>query len=959
MHLYNVTLQQPSALTHSLAGNFSGSKQQEICVVRGQSILELFRVDPNSGKMHSFHSHQCFGLIRSIVTVRLTGGIKDFICVGSDSGQFVILEYSPDSNAFVRVHQEPYGKSGCRRLTPGQFMAADPRGRAVMLAAVEKQKLVYVLNRDAENRLTISSPLEAHKSHTITFDVKALDVAFENPLFAAIEYDYVDFDRSVEDAEPEPPVKMLTLYELDLGLNHVVRKWSQPTQPSANILIPLPGGKEGPGGVLVCSELNLTWNMMGQESVSVHFPTRDDSPAAHRSLIVSYATHKMKNFFFVLAQSEDGDLFKITVDWEDQMVQAIHVKYFDTIPVSLSLSILKSGFLFSCAEAGSNYFYQIESLGDDDDEQMFSSDSMDDDAERRFHPRALRNLSAVDELTSYNPNIQSMVLNITGDDAPQIYSICGAGVNSSFKILRHGLEVSELVSYPLPANPTAIFSLKADLESEYHSYIVISFINATLVLSVGETVEEVSESGFRLDTQTLNCHQMGSSSLIQIHANGVLHIRSDGTTNEWSAPRASKITHSACNNRQLCIALDARKLVYFELDELENLNEYEDHRSMTAEVKCLAIGTVPEGKLRSRFLAIGCADSTVRIASLNPETTLDSVGMQAVNNVPSSLMFVEFLDADRNRNLTTLYLNVGLESGVLVRTVMDSLTGALSDSRSRYLGSRPVKLFPVSVEGESAVLCLSSKPWLNYVRQSKVYLEPMSYDMLEYGASFMSEQCPEGILAIAENTMRILTLDNVEQLFHTVSIPLQHTPRCFVYETSHGKFVIIEGDHRSSSSQKITAPINENGEDEDNGHNFLIQTRAGKGQWSSGIRLLNPLTGDSEQFLRLEDNEMVTCLTSCRFHQCPGIVHYAVGVAVDMTLQPPSCSSGYIAIYRADVNGILEFVHKTQVDGRPTALCQFQGRLLAGMGKTLRIFDLGLKKLLRKSETSAIPNMIT
>jgi splicing factor 3B subunit 3 len=33
-----------------------------------------------------------------------------------------------------------------------------------MIAGIEKQKLVYVMNRDASSRLTISSPLEAHKS---------------------------------------------------------------------------------------------------------------------------------------------------------------------------------------------------------------------------------------------------------------------------------------------------------------------------------------------------------------------------------------------------------------------------------------------------------------------------------------------------------------------------------------------------------------------------------------------------------------------------------------------------------------------------------------------------------------------------------------------------------------------------------------------------------------------------
>lgn len=48
--------------------------------------------------------------------------------------------------------------------------------------------------------------------------------------------------------------KHLTYYELDLGLNHVVRKWSDPVDNGSNLLISVPGGGDGPGGVLVCAD---------------------------------------------------------------------------------------------------------------------------------------------------------------------------------------------------------------------------------------------------------------------------------------------------------------------------------------------------------------------------------------------------------------------------------------------------------------------------------------------------------------------------------------------------------------------------------------------------------------------------------------------------------------------------------------------------------------------------------
>jgi splicing factor 3B subunit 3 len=98
--------------------------------------------------------------------------------------------------------------------------------------------------------LTISSPLEAHKPHTLTHAMVGLDVGFENPCFACLEVDYSTLQLQDEDmamgnrvtAEfaPAVAVKSLTYYALDLGLNHVVRRWSAPVESTSHRLIPLP-----------------------------------------------------------------------------------------------------------------------------------------------------------------------------------------------------------------------------------------------------------------------------------------------------------------------------------------------------------------------------------------------------------------------------------------------------------------------------------------------------------------------------------------------------------------------------------------------------------------------------------------------------------------------------------------------------------------------------------------------
>jgi len=63
-----------------------------------------------------------------------------------------------------------------------------------MIGAVEKQKLAYIMNRDTQARLTISSPLEAHKSNTLTYHMVGVDVGFDNPMFACLEIDYEEAD---------------------------------------------------------------------------------------------------------------------------------------------------------------------------------------------------------------------------------------------------------------------------------------------------------------------------------------------------------------------------------------------------------------------------------------------------------------------------------------------------------------------------------------------------------------------------------------------------------------------------------------------------------------------------------------------------------------------------------------------------------------------------------------------
>ncbi|VEL07134.1 unnamed protein product, partial [Protopolystoma xenopodis] len=911
MYLYNLSLQRASGVTHAVHGNFSGTKQQEIAVAKGQ-IIELLKPDPNSGKIYTLLTTEVFGVVRCIMPFRLTG---DYLIIGSDSGRIVVLEYLPTKNVFERVQQETFGKSGCRRIVPGQYLAIDPKGRAVMIGAVEKQKLVYIFNRDAQARLTISSPLEAHKSNTLVYHMIGVDVGFDNPTFACIEMDYEEADQDSTGEAARNAHQLLTYYELDLGLNHVVRKYSEPLEEHANFLITVPGGNEGPSGILICSENYITYKNFGdQPDIRCPIPQRrNDLDDPDRGILfVCSASHKTKNLFFFLVQTEQGDIFKINLETDEDMVTEIKLKYFDTVPVASAMCVLKTGFLFVASEFGNHFLYQIAHLGDDDDEPEFSSAMPLDEGDTfYFAPRGLKNLVEVDSLDNLSPIMNLHIADLANEDTPQLAVLCGRGPRSTFRLLRHGLEVSEMAKSDLPGSPNAVWTVKRSSEGkEFDSYIIVSFVNATLVLSIGETVEEVTDSGFLGTTPTLTCSQLGEDALVQVYPDGIRHIRADKRVNVWRTPGKKTIVKCAVNRRQVVISLTGGELVYFEMDATGQLNEYTERKEMPADVICMALGRIPANEQRSRFLAVGLADNTVRILSLDPSDCMSPLTMQGLPTMAESLCIAEMgigelastsggaTDGDEEdsdiKHSGIIYLNIGLSNGVLLRVILDPVTGELSDTRTRYLGTRPVKLFRITMQGGEAVLAVSSRSWLSYAYQNRFHLIPLSYEALEYASGFSSEQCPEGIVAICENSLRILALEKLGAVFNQTSHPLSYTPRRFSFHPESNMAFIIETDHNTFTAEvkaerkrQMGMKMLESAESleteeqrelvRQSARTFLSdandlpeaifgEPKAGPGMWASLLRVLHPLTGGSFQIVRFQQNEAAHALTLAKFN---------------------------------------------------------------------------------------------
>ena len=116
----------------------------------------------------------------------------------------------------------------------------------------------------------------------------------------------------------------------------------------------------------------------------------------------------------------------------------LHIKYFDTIAVASALCVMRTGFLFSASESGNHSLYQFEGIGDGEDAETSSAMDLAELSEEDvlFKPRPPVNLGILDEVPNIGPVTDCRILDLAGEESPQMYALCGKGGRSSLRTLR-------------------------------------------------------------------------------------------------------------------------------------------------------------------------------------------------------------------------------------------------------------------------------------------------------------------------------------------------------------------------------------------------------------------------------------------------------------------------------------------------------------------------------------------
>ena len=96
--------------------------------------------------------------------------------------------------------------------------------------------------------------------------------------------------------------------------------------------------------------------------------------------------------------------------------------------------------------------------------------------------------------------------------------------------------------------------------------------------------------------------------------------------------------------------------------------------------------------------------------------------------------------------------------------------------------------------------------------------------------------------------------------------------------------------------------------------------------------------------IELEDNEAVLSACLCNFSSFPNETFLIVGTTVNLKLLPfQSFTSANIIVFVLKENDTkIEYVFKQSIEDIALAFCEYQGKLLAGIGSNLILYDMGI-----------------
>ncbi|BAT86376.1 hypothetical protein LR48_Vigan03g291500 [Vigna angularis] len=117
------------------------------------------------------------------------------------------------------------------------------------------------------------------------------------------------------------------------------------------------------------------------------------------------------------------------------------------------------------------------------------------------------------------PILDMAVVDYRDEKHDQMFACCGVAPEGSLRIIRNGINVENLHrTASIYQGVTGTWTVRMKITDSHHSFLVLSFVEETRILSVGLSFTDVTDSvGFEPNVCTLACGLVTDGVLVQIH----------------------------------------------------------------------------------------------------------------------------------------------------------------------------------------------------------------------------------------------------------------------------------------------------------------------------------------------------------------------------------------------------------------------------------------------------------
>ncbi|XP_068173872.1 DNA damage-binding protein 1 [Antennarius striatus] len=896
---YVVTAQKPTAVNACITGHFTSAEDLNLLIAKN-TRLEIYVVTAEG--LRPVKEVGMYGKIAVMELFRPKGESKDLLFILTSKYNACILEYKQNGDSIdiiTRAHGNVQDRIG-RPSETGIIGIVDPECRMIGLRLYDGLFKVIPLDRD--NR-----------------ELKAFNIRLEELQVIDVHFLYGCQAPTVCFIYQDPQGRHVKTYEVSLREKEFNKgPWKQENvEAEASMVIPVP---EPFGGAIIIGQESITYHN-GDKYLAIAPPT------IKQSTIVCHNRVDPNGSRYLLGDME-GRLFMLLLEKEELMdgtvvLKDLHVELLGETSIAECLTYLDNGVVFVGSRLGDS---QLVKLNVDSNEQGSY-------------------VAVMETFTNLGPIVDMCVVDLERQGQGQLVTCSGAFKEGSLRIIRNGIGIHEHASIDLPGIK-GLWPLRSEAGRETDDMLVLSFVGQTRVLMLsGEEVEETELPGFVDNQQTFYCGNVAHQQLIQITSGSVRLVLQDSKAlvSEWKEPQGRNISVAACNHTQVVLAV-GRALFYLQIlvGELKQISTTE----MEHEVACLDITPLGEGGGESPLCAVGLwTDISARVLKLPCFTALHKE-MLGGEIIPRSILMTTFEGS--------YYLLCALGDGALFYFGLDLQTGALSERKKVTLGTQPTVLRTFRSLSTSNVFACSDRPTVIYSSNHKLVFSNVNLKEVNYMCPLNSEGYPDSLALANNSTLTIGTIDEIQKL-HIRTVPLYESPRricyqevsqCFGVLSSRVEIQDVSGTtsavRPSASTQALSSSVSSS-------KLFPSSTSPHETSFGEEVEVHSLLVVDQHTFEVLHahqflPSEYALSMVSCRLGKDPS-VYFIVGTAMVYPEEAEPKQGRIIVFHYTD--GKLQTVAEKEVKGAVYSMVEFNGKLLASINSTVRLYEWTAEKELR------------